>query len=203
MALAAAAGVVIDNARLYADTESKRRWHEATAEITALLLGDFEARDALELIARRAKEVTGGHAAAVLLVDGDELVFEAVDGPGMEYFAGTRFVADHPLVRDVLNESHSVVIENLPRIAKESGDISVTPAIEQLGRAVIVPMPKVLTGGGILVVAAHRDMLLAVRDESTELITSFANHATLALDRAQAQKDLASLAVLEDRDRIA
>ena len=30
MALAAAAGVVIDNARLYADTESKRRWHEAT-----------------------------------------------------------------------------------------------------------------------------------------------------------------------------
>jgi signal transduction histidine kinase len=204
MALAAAAGVVIENARLYADTESKRRWHEATAEITALLLGDFEARDALELIAQRAKEVTGGHAAAVLLVDGDELVFEAVDGPGMEYFAGTRMVADHPLVRDVLNESHSVVIENLPRMAKESCDISVTPAIEQLGRAVMVPMPEgALTGGGILVVAAHRDMLLAVGDESTELITSFANHATLALDRAQAQKDLASLAVLEDRDRIA
>ena len=203
-ALAAAAGVVIDNARLYADTESKRRWHEATAEITALLLGDFEARDALQLIARRAKEVTGGHVAAVLLVDGEELVLEAVDGPGMDEFAGTRFVADHPLVRDVLDESHSVVIENLARMAKERGDIPVTPAIEQLGRAVMVPLPEgARTSGGILVVAAHRDMLLGGGDESTELITSFANHATLALDRAQAQQDLASLAVLEDRDRIA
>ena len=101
-------------------------------------MGDFEARDALELIARRAKEVTGGHVAAVLLVDGEELVLEAVDGPGMDEFAGTRFVADHPLVRDVLDESHSVVIENLARMAKERGDIPVTPAIEQLGRAVMV-----------------------------------------------------------------
>ncbi|WP_329478744.1 GAF domain-containing sensor histidine kinase [Kribbella sp. NBC_01484] len=56
-ALAAAAGVVIDNARLYADTERRRRWHEVTAEITQLMLGDYDPNDALRLIARRAREV--------------------------------------------------------------------------------------------------------------------------------------------------
>ena len=58
-ALAAAAGVVIDNARLYADTEQRRRWHEVTAEITQLMLGEFDPDQALQLIAQRSREVSG------------------------------------------------------------------------------------------------------------------------------------------------
>src|SRR6266508_3609147 len=80
-ALAAAAGVVIDNARLYADTERRRRWHEVTAEITQLMLSDFDPRDALRLIARRAREVSGSRVGVVLLSSDDELVIEAIDGP--------------------------------------------------------------------------------------------------------------------------
>jgi two-component system, NarL family, sensor histidine kinase DevS len=203
-ALAAAAGVVIDNARLYADTESRRRWLEATAEITQLLLGAFDAREALQLIARRAKEVAGGVASAVLLLDGDDLVFEAVDGPQTEELRSARVPGSHPLVRDVLGQRHAVVLENLLRALKESGDVPMLPAFEELGRTVIVPMPEGdRTNGGILVVAAHRDQLLAGEAEGAELISAFANQATLALDRAEAQKDRAQLAVLEDRDRIA
>ncbi len=204
-ALAAAAGVVIDNARLYADTEGRRRWLEATAEITRLLMDEFDPREALQLIAQRAKEVAEGAASAVLLVDGDELVFEAVDGPKTHELRGVRVPASHPLVRDVLGQRHAVVLENLLRAVKESGDdIPALPVFEDLGRTVIVPMPAGdRTSGGILVVAAHRDQLLAGEAESTELITAFANQATIALDRAEAQKDRAQLAVLEDRDRIA
>jgi signal transduction histidine kinase len=204
MALAAAAGVVIDNARLYADTESRRRWLEATAEITQLLLEEFKPGEALQLIARRAKEVAGGVASAVLLQEGEELVFEAVDGPQTDELRAVRVPSSHPLVRDVLGQRHTVVLENLMRVLKESGDVPMLPVFEELGRTVIVPMPEGdRTNGGILVVASHRDQLLAGEVESAELISAFANQATLALDRAEAQKDRAHLAVLEDRDRIA
>ncbi|HEY9337434.1 MAG TPA: GAF domain-containing protein, partial [Kribbella sp.] len=57
-ALATAAGVVIDNARLYADTEQRRRWHEVNAEITQLMLGEFDADQALQLIAQRSREIS-------------------------------------------------------------------------------------------------------------------------------------------------
>ena len=80
-ALAAAAGVVIDNARLYADTERRRRWHEVTAEITQLMLGEFDPQEALQLIATRAREVSGSLVGAVLLRADDHLVVEALDGP--------------------------------------------------------------------------------------------------------------------------
>jgi two-component system, NarL family, sensor histidine kinase DevS len=204
--LAQAAGVVIDNARLYRQASSRNSWHEATAEITRLLLGDgdLQSRDALQLIARRAKEVAGGHLGAVLLRDGDELVTEAIDCPGLEHLAGTRVPVDEPPVSQVVGRRESVVVDDLAKLIEDQGHVPVTPPIEELGRAVIVPMPVgVQNSGGILVVAAHRDAVLAGGDESTDLIASFANQATLALDRVQAQQDRATLAVLEDRDRIA
>ena len=52
VALAAAAGVVIENARLYAEASRRERWLAATAEITALL-GDPEERQRLGSSAQR------------------------------------------------------------------------------------------------------------------------------------------------------
>ena len=202
--LAQAAGVMIDNARLYREASSRNLWHEATAEITRLLLGDLDSRSAMHLIAARAREVAGGQLGAVLLRDGDEMVLEAIDCPGLDHLVGTRVPVDEPPVSMVVGRSESVVVEDLAQLIKEQGHVPVTPAIEQLGRGVIVPMPTdVQHNGGVLVVAAKRDTALAGGDQSTDLIASFATQATLALDRVQAQQDRATLAVLEDRDRIA
>ena len=57
VALAVAAGVAIDNARLYAAAGARQRWLEATAEITNVLLGEVDRTSALQLVARRAREV--------------------------------------------------------------------------------------------------------------------------------------------------
>src|SRR5262245_11880060 len=54
-ALAAAAGVAIANARLFAVAQRRERWLSATAEITSLLLGRVRRTEALRLIARRAR----------------------------------------------------------------------------------------------------------------------------------------------------
>ena len=59
-ALAAAAGVVIENARLYEESARRQRWLQAAAEITAALLGRVEREKALELVADRAREVAQG-----------------------------------------------------------------------------------------------------------------------------------------------
>ncbi|MBQ1009937.1 GAF domain-containing protein, partial [Micromonospora sp. M51] len=47
VALAAAAGVAIENARLYAVAHRRQRWLAATAEITTVLLGEVRRTDAL------------------------------------------------------------------------------------------------------------------------------------------------------------
>ncbi|GAA1648259.1 two-component system sensor histidine kinase [Kribbella alba] len=203
-ALAAAAGVMIDNARLYADSERRRRWHEVTTEITQLMLGDFDPQQALQLIARRARQVSGCMLGAVLLLDGDHLVVEAVDGPAsFEKYLGRRVPTDRPVLGDVLRGDEQVVVEDLAQLAKETGHLSETPELEDLGRTIFAPLPPGSgSAGGILMVAAQHGAVLGVT-VGTDLVRMFANQATLALDRAQAQRDQSMLAVLEDRDRIA
>jgi signal transduction histidine kinase len=200
-ALAAAAGVVIDNARLYADTERRRRWYEVTAEITQLMLGDFAPEDALRLIARRAREVSGSRIGVVMLSSDDDLVIEAIDGPEeFQQYVGRRVPGDLPVLGDVVHGGRQVVIEDLAQVAKDSGRLVDVPEIESLGRSVMAPLPAGthVTGGLLLVAAEHGAVL-----EGTDLVRMFASQATLAVDRAQAQRDQSMIAVLEDRDRIA
>jgi GAF domain-containing protein len=141
-ALAAAAGVVIDNARLYADTERRRRWHEVTAEITQFVLGDFDPQQAMQLIAARAREVSGSVLGTVLLLDEGELVIEAIDGPpAFERYLGRRMPTDRPILGDVLRGDDQVVIEDLAQLAKETGQLAEVPELEELGRTILAPLP--------------------------------------------------------------
>ncbi|HYN95094.1 MAG TPA: GAF domain-containing protein, partial [Pilimelia sp.] len=81
VALAAAAGVAIENARLFALAQRRERWLAATAEITGVLLGEVRRTDALRLIARRAREVAEAEQVLVLLYDeqADEFTVEVRD----------------------------------------------------------------------------------------------------------------------------
>uniref|UniRef100_UPI000DD37EC8 GAF domain-containing sensor histidine kinase n=1 Tax=Kribbella monticola TaxID=2185285 RepID=UPI000DD37EC8 len=202
-ALAVAAGVVIDNARLYADTERRRRWHEVTAEITQLMLGDFDEEQILQLIAARAREVSGSVLGAVLLQHDGALVVRAVDGPAAFHgYLGRSMPADGPILSDVLGSDEQVVVEDLSTLVKETGQLADFPELGELGRTILAPLPGGEGPGGILLVAAERGAVLGVT-VGTDLVRMFANQATLALDRAQAQQTRSVLAVLEDRDRIA
>ncbi|MER7246903.1 GAF domain-containing protein [Kribbella sp. NPDC000426] len=206
-ALATAAGVVIDNARLYADTEQRRRWHEVNAEINQLMLGEFDPDQALQLIAQRAREISGAQVSGVLVADqdeGGELVVRAVDGPAVAGHLGRRIPADLPVLgRIATGDGQVVVIEDLAQVLKDAGALTDFPAGAGLGRTTIAPLPGGRTGtGGILVVALEQGSNARVT-ESADLVRMFAGQATLAIERAQAQHDRDMLAVLEDRDRIA
>jgi signal transduction histidine kinase len=204
-ALAVAAGVVIDNARLYADTEQRRRWHEVTAEITQLMLGEFEPEQALQLIAQRSREVSGAQVAALLIAEDTDLVVRAVDGPPQfQRYLGRHVPADLPVLGSATSRAEQVVvIDNLAELLKDGRGLTEFPEGANLGRTTMAPLPAGRLGtGGLLVVASEQGSTTRV-SESADLVRMFAGQATLALERAQAQHDRDVLAVLEDRDRIA
>src|SRR4051794_35134315 len=81
IALAAAASVAIENARLYEEAERRQLWLRATAEITAKLADATHGRDALQLVADRAREAAGADVAWVVAGDDSEnLHLQVVSG---------------------------------------------------------------------------------------------------------------------------
>jgi signal transduction histidine kinase len=184
VALAAAAGVAIENARLFEQTNRRQRWLEAAAEITTALLGPVTLNGALQLIADRAREVGGASAAAVLLADpgGHGLVAEVLSGVD-ELAVGTLVpipVADTHAVQHALD-----VIPGWP-----------------VGRTIAVPLQTREDTHGMLVISWSVEAEQARGAVDLNLPTAFAKQAALALQVTQSQLDRAQLAVFEDRDRI-
>ncbi|WP_007027691.1 GAF domain-containing protein, partial [Saccharomonospora iraqiensis] len=66
-ALAAAAGVAVDNARLFERSRTRERWLEAVAEIDGELLGGASVHDTLELVVHRVRELAGAPDTMILL----------------------------------------------------------------------------------------------------------------------------------------
>ena len=69
VALAAAAGVAIDNARLYDRSQRQRRWSEAVSELTQTLLQRADEDAALDLMAAQAGRLTAAATTIVALYD--------------------------------------------------------------------------------------------------------------------------------------
>jgi signal transduction histidine kinase len=71
VALAAAAGVAIKNARLYDESRRRTEWRAANSEVLTALLTGAERSDVLELVTRRAREVVGAEQVLLAIPDGD------------------------------------------------------------------------------------------------------------------------------------
>ena len=70
VALAAAAGVAIENARLYAEARRQQQWLRANAEVTQRLLSEDEPHDVLALVTRQALEMAGADLVVLALPAG-------------------------------------------------------------------------------------------------------------------------------------
>ena len=66
IALAAAAGVAIENARLYEEAAQRQEWLSATAEIAAVLADPASDQNALQTVADRARSVAGADLAWIV-----------------------------------------------------------------------------------------------------------------------------------------
>ena len=187
-ALAAAAGIAIWNARLYSESRQRERWLSANAEVATALLSGTEPELVLELVATRAREVTGGTLALVALpLPGQRLLVEVADGPQAEQVRG--LLLPGALFAEVLAGGRPRRL--LP------GDVPFPGA----GDGLAVPLTAADgSGRGVLVVTG-----LPATDAPDTLRTlgSFATQAAVALELSERRNDAQRYALFEDRDRIA
>ena len=82
VALGAAAGVAVENARLYDAARRQQRWIQASAEVTTRLLSGSEPGEVLADITRQARELSGADLAVLALPDeeGRRLTISYADG---------------------------------------------------------------------------------------------------------------------------
>ncbi|WP_122982080.1 GAF domain-containing sensor histidine kinase [Actinoplanes teichomyceticus] len=199
VALAAAAGVAIDNARLYELAQRREAWLAAAAEITGVLLGTVHRTEALRLIARRAREVAGAELVLLLLHEEENARYriEVADGadPASDELTGKVLPADSPVVRDFGLDRYRQ-LDDLRAAAEWPGPVPSGPALA-------APLAGTDSPQGVLIVSQSATQAALGAGEDPVLLSTFAGQAALALERARAQEERELLAVLEDRERIA
>jgi len=203
VALAAAAGVVIENARLYEDATRREEWLAATAEITGLLSAGVGRIDALQTVADRARAIAAADVATVVVrADGDELDLVVVSG--MSLFPPgdlPRPTIQGSLAGAVVEAGETMVVEDArsdPRVAR----VVLPPDWDDLGPLILVPMRTLDGVEGVLTLGWTTDHVATFRAVDVRMPERFAAQAALALQIARAREDREKLAVFEDRDRI-
>ena len=198
VALAAAAGAAIENARLYLVGQRRHRWLAAATEITDLLVGRVRRTEALEVIARRVQEVADADLVLVLVHDEDTGVLTVEVGQFRdgcpEGLAGATVAVDQTHFGTALLSREQVVVESLRAAAPWPVPLPDRPAT-------VVPLATADALHGLLVTVLPD----AGGDRADELamLSTFAGQAALAFERALAQEEREMYMILEDRERIA
>ncbi|MBW0011730.1 MAG: GAF domain-containing protein [Mycobacterium sp.] len=203
-ALAFAAAVAIDNARLFERERTSAKWMAASREITTALLSSAEPhRQPLQLIAERACVLTDAEQAIVLLPadadlpddETDTLVVSAAVGLHADEVMGRRVPVEGSTSGDVFRSGEPVITEALKYPIEAFTDIGQRPAI-------VMPLNAEDHVVGVIAIARGADQ--PPFDESyLDLVSDFATHAAIALVLASAREDTRQLTLLAERERIA
>jgi signal transduction histidine kinase len=217
MALAAAAAVAIENARLFERTRTRERWQQAVADIATAVLGGSEADEVLALIANRARSLTGADVVFLALKEDEGLAVEIVDGRTDPELGGPResdarsFTAqavldcvsswpDQRLPDDSI--VHTVLSSRQTQIVSTGEGVIACADHGSLGPALLVPLSTAERNLGVLVLV-WSDPHDYIPQDMVDLAGSFGSQAAVTLVLAEARREHERLAVYEDRDRIA
>jgi signal transduction histidine kinase len=185
-ALASAAGFVIENAQTFARSERRRQWLEATARVTEALQPPVQLGEALRQIVVSARRVSGADAVALTQTHHGERRLQAVDGPAKAKVEGLLEVLAADL--DEAETSNEVIVVH-------------AGSRRGVGTTVLVPLRAHLAAAGVLLVTL--ESRASLDPDELDLLSSFADQASLSLDRAQALVEREELLLVADRDRIA
>lgn len=199
VALAAAAGVAIENARLYEDARRRARWLEACMDVSGLMLSsdrDYTS-GGLDPIAGRALQESQSQLALLVAPspNGPGYIVAGAAGERGAGLSGRTLALASPLLAGVLEGGEPVQLDDASALLEEvDGGIS----------------------GPLLAVAlstqgAHHGLLLLVREPGAvhfartdvEMGAVFGSHVALALELARVHRLREELLVFTDRDRIA
>ncbi|WP_425955345.1 GAF domain-containing protein [Xylanimonas sp. McL0601] len=197
-ALAAAASVAVENARLYDDARLRERWAVASNEISRRLLAGDAPDEVLDLVALHAAQVAGADVAA-LTVPGDAglEVRAAVGAAGVR---GTLVPPDGSFAAEVYDSGLPIVTVDAATDARAA--IAFGAVADEIGPFAALPLGEPGRTRGVLSVGRKQGKL-AFPDAVIEALQAFASQAAVALELAERRSDAERLAVVRDRDRIA
>ncbi|MFC3574555.1 GAF domain-containing protein [Streptomyces yaanensis] len=198
--LAAAAGVAIDNARLYEDARRKHRWLAASDELTRGLLSGGDPAEVLESVAATVRELAGADLVTLAVPVGDsgELVVEVASGTQAASLRGLVLPVT-TLAAKVYASGETIMSEAVSADPRAEGG---SASVVELGPAFLVPLGTRDHVRGVLLVANVPGGPV-FSDAVVDMITGFGNQAALTLDVAEHRRDAERMLVLGDRDRIA
>lgn len=207
-ALAAAAGIAIENAHLYEQARLRQQLLGATSEVTTELLAGTDPTDVLTLIASRALELTESDVTMLVLpnsggldVDDDEtaevaeLTVTVCAGVRAERLTGLRLDADSTVPGAVYRDRTPRSVPGLMLRHPLTGE-------HPLGPTLVVPLRAGERTAGVLI-AAREVGATAFDSAQLAVVASFADQAALALALSVQQRTARELDVFADRDRIA
>ena len=196
-ALAAAAGIAIDNARLYEQSKTRLSWIEATRDIGTKLLAGTDPATVFRLVADESRHLSGAEITLVAVpADVDlpadettELVVAAIAGDGPA--ASLRTI---PVEGTAIGEAF---VQRTPgRFDHFELEVGAT------GPTLVLPLRASDSVAGVLL-ALRPVGAPPFSSEQFDMMAAFADQAALAWQLASTQRQMRELSILTDRDRIA
>jgi signal transduction histidine kinase len=202
VALGAAAGVAVENARLYEAARRQQRWIQASAEVTTRLLSGSDPAEVLADVTQQALELSGADLAVLALPDeeGRRLTITHAAGHGADAARGLVLPAGQSLSGQVLTSGEPVTSADFAKDERVAA--AAREAMSQIGPAIVFPLGAPGNVRGVLTVGRLHDAQ-PFSQALTDVMTSFSAQAGLALELAASRAEAERLSLYEDRDRIA
>ena len=205
-ALAAVAGLAIENARLAERAERRRSWGQAGTEIATALLSGADPDEVLRSIAARVHSLTRADMLAVLQPspddDGESLTIVTAAGSHADDVEGVRLPMEGSHAGRAHRSGRATILEDIATQGLDGPRAAIARELARgYGPALLVPLGQ-CAGLGLLAVL-RRSGGEAFTSEDLDLLCGFATQASVALELALSQQRERRLQVQADRDRIA
>ncbi|MDX8050556.1 GAF domain-containing protein [Lentzea sp. BCCO 10_0798] len=191
IALAASAGVALDDARLHQESEQRHRWLTASAEVTRKLFAQQDEHP-LDMVLKAAQQAA----------DADFAVLELLTAPAqLQVEATSGVLTDEMLASMDSSVAAQVVCSGTPTLVAAPADTESVGAQARIGSVIVVPLPAGDHTTGTLSVGR-----LTGRPSFTGAamnhLADFGAHAAIAMDLNRVHADQQVQRISDDHDRI-
>lgn len=202
-ALASAAAVAIDNARLFDRERTTAKWMAASREVTTALLSPEPDVPPLQLVVNRALELADAEQAILLVPAEPDMPADEIETLVVAAAAGRH-------AAEVINRRVPVSGSTTGRVLR-TGTPLITDSFQHpiegftnVGNRSAIVTPLHADGSVVGAIAVARNTTQPpFGEDDLELVSDFAKHAAIALALAAGREHGRELAILADRERIA
>ncbi|TPG32723.1 GAF domain-containing protein [Mycobacterium hodleri] len=200
-ALAAAAGIAIDNARLYEQSRTRQSWVEATRDIATQLLSGVDPTQVFHLVATQALELTGAEVSVVAVpADADTPQADVTELLVVETAGGSKEAVATSIA--VQGTTVGRVFQQRTPHRGNADDAEFENFLDDPGPTLVLPLRATDTVAGVVIALRPRGAA-PFTDEQLDMMATFSDQAALAWQLASTQRRVRELDILSDRDRIA